>query len=156
MMTLSGILSHPVAKRQKPGKFLLFLCLVLLAFASGCSYDGPPPADTPEPPAHNGVFRSEVGTLTFYGDGERVTVCFEDSFAAEAGFPIGKWEGTYVFQFQNGAYRYDKAEVFRIFIGDIELRFQHNFQETNENVISVTSPVAANETLQFLKIDDQS
>lgn len=155
-MTLSGMLSHPVANRQKPGKFLLFLCLVLLAFASGCSYDGPPPADTPEPPAHNGVFRSEVGTLTFYGDGERVTVCFEDSFAAEAGFPIGKWEGTYVFQFQNGAYRYDKAEVFRIFIGDIELRFQNNFQETNENLISLTSPVAANETLQFLKIDDQS
>ena len=156
MMTLSGMLSHPVTKRQKPRKFLLLLCLVLLAFASGCSYDGPPPADTPEPPAHNGVFRSEVGTLTFYGDGERVTVCFEDSFAAEAGFPIGKWEGTYVFQFQNGAYRYDKAEVFRIFIGDIELRFQNNFQETNENIISVTSPVDVKETLKFTKIKIQN
>lgn len=155
-MTLLGTLSHPVAKRLKSRKGIVLLFLVLLAFASGCSYGGPPPADTPEPPVHNGVFRSEVGTLTFYGDGERVTVCFEDSFAAEAGFPIGKWEGTYVFQFQNGAYRYDKAEVFRIFIGDIELRFQNNFQETNENLISLTSPVAANETLHFLKIEDQS
>lgn len=156
MMTLSGMLSHPVAKRQQSGKFLVLLCLVFLAFASGCSYDGPPPADTPEPPAHNGVFRSQVGTLTFNGDGKSVTVCLEDGFAAEAGFPSGNCEGTYVFQFQQKAYRYDKAEYLSIFIGEKEFSLQNIFQETNENIISVISPVAANETLQFLKIDDQS
>lgn len=153
-----GIILHPVAKRQKSGKFLILLCLVLLfiAFLSGCSGDGPPSADTPESPAHNGVFRSEVGTLTFNGDGESVTVYFEDDFAAEAGFPIGECEGTYVFKFQQKAYRYDKAEHLCIYIGEKEFSFQNNFQETNENVISVTSPVAAKKTLQFIKIEDQS
>lgn len=139
-------------------EFLVLLCLLLLftAFLSGCSDDGPPAADTPEPPAHNGVFCSEVATLTFNGDGESVTVCFEDGFATEAGFPLGKCEGTYVFKFQQKAYRYDKAECLSIYIGEKEFSLQNIFQETNENVISVTSPVAANETLQFIKIEDQS
>ena len=153
-----GIILHPVAKRQKSGKSLVLLCLALLsiAFFSGCSGDEPPSADTPEPPAHNGVFCSEVGTLTFNGDGESVTVCFEDGFATEAGFPLGKCEGTYVFKFQQKAYRYDKAEYLCIYIGEKEFSFQNNFQETNENVISVTSPVDAKEKLQFIKIEDQS
>lgn len=156
MMTLSGMLLHTFAKRQKPGKFLLFLCLVLLAFASGCSYDGPPPADTPEPPAHNGVFRSEVGTLTFYGDGESITICFEDSFAAESDFPCGECEGTYAFKFHQKTYRYDKAEYLNIYIGEKEFSLRNNFQETNENIISVTSPVDVKETLKFTKIKTQN
>lgn len=153
-----GIISLPVVKRQKSSKVLILLCLglVLLTPLFGCNGNQPPPVDTSEPPAHNGVFRSEVGTLTFNGDGESVTVCFEDGFATEAGFPLGNCEGTYVFKFQQKAYRYDKAEYLSIYIGEKAFRLRNHFQETNENVISVTSPVAANETLQFIKIKDQS
>lgn len=153
-----GIILHPVAKRQKSGKSLVLLCLALLsiAFFSGCSGDEPPAVDTSEPHAHNGVFQSEVGTLTFNGDGASVTVCFDDDFAAEAGFPIGECEGTYVFKFQQKAYRYDKAEYLCIYIGEKEILLQNIFGETNENIISVTSPVAAKEKLQFIKIEDQS
>lgn len=151
--TLFSIISRPVVKRQKSGKFLVWLCLALAFFTifSGC-YGGPPPADGPDPPAHNGVFCSEVGTLTFNGDGESITVCFEDDFAAEAGFPLGECDGTYVFRFQQKEYRYDKAEYLCIYVGEKEFRFCNNFQETNEDIISVISPVNARETLRFMKI----
>ncbi|MDD6101718.1 MAG: hypothetical protein PUB67_01235 [Clostridiales bacterium] len=142
-----------IVKRQKSVKFPILLCFIYLfaVFLSGCSGDEPPNADTPEPAAHNGVFRSVVGSLTFNGDGESVIVCFEDEFAGDAGLPIGEHEGNYVFKFQQKAYRYDKAESFCIYIGDKEYSFQNIFQETNENVISVTSPVDAKKTLQFKK-----
>ena len=136
-------------------KPLIFLAAAI-AFLTGCANGQPPAADSPEPPALMGKFTSEYGSMTFNGDGESVTVCFEDDFAAEAGFPLGKCEGTYVFKFQQKAYRYDKAEYLSIYIGEKEFRLQNNFQETNENIISVVSPVAANETLQFIKITDQS
>ena len=141
-----------IVKRQKSVKFPVLLCFIYLfaVFLSGCSGDEPPNADTPEPAAHNGVFRSVVGSLTFNGDGESVIVCFEDEFAGDAGLPIGEHEGTYVFKFQQKAYRYDKAECLSIYIGEKEFSLQNIFQETNENAISVTSPVAANETLQFI------
>ena len=112
MMTLSGMLLHIVAKRQKPGKFLLFLCLVLLAFASGCSYDGPPPADTPEPPAHNGVFRSEVGTLTFYGDGERVTSALKTALQQNQAFRAGNVKALMFFSFRTELIAMTKRRFF--------------------------------------------
>ena len=93
--------------------------------------------------------------MTFNGDGESITVCFEDAFATEAGFPLGECEGTYVFKFQQKAYRYDKAEYLCIYIGEKEFLLRNVFQETNENMISVMSPVAENETLQFVKSNTQ-
>ena len=148
-----GNISHPAVKKQKSSKLPVLLCLALLSFSlfAGCGGDRPPTADAPEPPAHNGVFRSDVGTLTFNGDGESITVCFEDGFAAEAGLPGGKCEGTYTFKFQQKAYRYDKAEYFNIYIGEQEFSFRNHFQETNENIISVTSPVSVSESLKFIK-----
>ena len=38
---------------------------------------------------------------------------------------------------------YDKADGFELIIGECSFSFLNNFQETNENIISVTSPVAA-------------
>lgn len=90
--------------------------------------------------------------MTFNGDGESITVCFEDDFAAEAGFPLGEYDGTYVFRFQQKEYRYDKTEYLCIYVGEKEFRFCNNFQETNEDIISVISPVNARETLRFMKI----
>lgn len=99
-------------------KTLIFLVVAAIALLTGCVTAQPPAADSPEPPAHSGTFVSEYGSMTFNGDGESITVCFEDTFAAEAGFPLGECEGTYVFKFQQKAYRYDKAEYLCIYIGE--------------------------------------
>ena len=136
-------------------KALIFLVAVAITLLTGCVTEQPPAADSPEPPAHSGKFVSEYGSMTFNGDGESITVCFEDAFAAEAGFPLGECEGTYVFKFQQKAYRYDKAEYLSIYIGEKEFLLRNVFRETNENIISVMSPAAENETLQFVKSNAQ-
>lgn len=125
--------------------------LVTLLIICGCGYvDSPPEASTPEPPAHNGTFVSDYGTMIFDGDGESVTVCFEDSFADEAGLPKGSVDGTYCFQFHNGMYRYDKAESFHLYIGGTEYQFMNDFTETNEKTISLVSPVDAADKMVFV------
>ena len=64
---------------------------------------------------------------------------------------LNDWcEGTYAFKFQQKAYRCDKAENFN-YIGEEEFSFRNYFQETNENIISVTSPVTVSESLKFIK-----
>ena len=136
-------------------KKTVILIAAAIALLTGCAAEQPPPADSPEPPAHSGKFVSEYGSMTFNGDGESITDCFEDAFATEAGFPLGECEATYVFKFQQKAYRYDKAEYLCIYIGEKEFLLRNVFQETNENMISVMSPVAENETLQFVKSNAQ-
>ena len=138
---------------MKKTVILIAAAIVLL---TGCATEQPPPADSPEPPAHSGKFVSEYGSMTFNGDGESITICFEDSFATESGFPCGECEGTYAFKFHQKTYRYDKAEYLNIYIGEKEFSLRNNFQETNENIISVTSPVDVKETLKFTKIKIQN
>lgn len=137
-------------------KKTVILIAAAIALLTGCATEQPPPADSPEPPTHSGKFVSEYGSMTFNGDGESITICFEDSFAAESGFPCGECEGTYAFKFHQKTYRYDKAEYLNIYIGEKEFSLRNNFQETNENIISVTSPVDVKETLKFTKIKIQN
>ena len=137
-------------------KKIVILIAAAIALLTGCATEQPPLADSPEPPTHSGKFVSEYGSMTFNGDGESITICFEDSFAAESGFPCGECEGTYAFKFHQKTYRYDKAEYLNIYIGEKEFSLRNNFQETNENIISVTSPVDVKETLKFTKIEIQN
>ena len=94
--------------------------------------------------------------MTFNGDGESVIIDFQQELADATGLPAGAAEGQYVFTFQQGMYRYDKADSFELIIGEFSYSFLNNFQETNENIISVASPVAANKTLQFIKTKIQN
>lgn len=137
-------------------KKIVILIVAVIALLTGCATEQPPAADSPEPPAHNGKFVSEYGSMTFNGDGESVTIDFLPELADATGLPTGAAEGRYVFTFQQGMYRYDKADGFELIIGECSYSFLNNFQETNENIISVTSPVSANKTLQFIKTKDQA
>lgn len=147
---MCGATLPPAAKRRKSAKQL---CLALMAalLLCGCAPETPPDADTPEPPAHDGVFRSEFGMLSFSDDGEHVAVCFADCFAEAAGLPQGERRGTYVFKFQNGAYRYDRADTFELYLDGCAFLFQNRRQETNETAICLVSPVDARQTIRFEK-----
>lgn len=137
-------------------KKIVILIVAIIALLTGCATEQPPHADSPEPPTHSGKFVSEYGSMTFNGDGESVTIDFLPELAEATGLPTGAAEGRYVFTFQQGMYRYDKADGFELIIGECSYSFLNNFQETNENIISVTSPVDANKTLKFIKIKDQA
>ena len=132
-------------------KTIIFLATVAIALLTGCATEQPPAAYSTEPPAHSGKFVSEYGSMTFNGDGESVIIDFQSELAEATGLPTGAAEGQYVFTFQQGMYRYDKADGFDLIIGECSYSFLNNFQATNENIISVTSPIAEDEMLQFIK-----
>ena len=147
---MSGATLQTAAKKRRSASRLALACLAALLL-SGCVVETPPDADTPAPPAHDGLFRSEVGTLIFYGDGQSVTVRLADDFAEAADLPKGECQGTYAFKFQNGAYRYDRAEMFELYLEDETYLFQNRWQETCETAICLASPLAAGETIRFEK-----
>ena len=71
---------------------------LLCACLCGCVHENKPyDPGTPEPAAHEGLFRSEHGSLRFHGDGKTVTIDFDEYLAALAGLPAGEQEGSYVF-----------------------------------------------------------
>lgn len=128
-------------KRILAKRILRLTVLLMTVFLAGCfSKDQPPDDGTPQPPAHNGVFSSEYGTMTFQGDGKTVTLELSEEFAGKSGLPAGKTECSYVFLFHNESYRYDKAEYFRIIIGEKNYQFNNEFGTTSESVISFRLP----------------
>ena len=115
--------------------------IFMLVFLAGCFADDSPPSDgTPSPLAHDGVFSSDYGTMTFNGDGKTITIDFNEEFAEKTGVPAGKTECNYVFLFHNEMYRYDKAEYFRIIIGEKNYQFNNEFGTTNETMIVIRVP----------------
>lgn len=132
-------------------KALIFLTATAISLLTGCANEQPPAADSPEPPAHSGKFVSEYGSMTFNGDGESVTIDFLPELAEATGLPTGAANGQYVFTFQQGMYRYDKADVFELIIGEYSYSFLNNFQETNEKRICVLSPCDSKSNLIFEK-----
>ena len=125
------------------------LLLILLCACGG--RDQPPDPGTPEPPAHDGVFAGEYGTMTFNGNGESITFDFTPKFAEAVGLPTGVQSGSYVFLFQHGQWRYDKAERFRISVSDVSYDFINDFTMTDENTIALQSPMNGEETILFKK-----
>ena len=108
-----------------------------------------------EPDPHDGVFTSEYGTMTFNGDGESVTFDFSRELAEAAGLPGGEQSGTYVFLFQHGQWRYDKAERFRIAVSDVSYDFINDFTVTDGNTIALQSPLNGEETILFIKGENE-
>ena len=132
-------------------KKTVILIAAAIALLTGCATEEPPLADSPEPPTHSGKFVSEYGSMTFNGDGESVIIDFQQELADATGLPAGAAEGQYVFTFQQGKYRYDKADSFELIIGEFSYSFLNNFQETNENRICVLSPCDDKSNLIFEK-----
>ena len=128
---------------------VLFAMVFLLSSCGG--RDNPPESDLPEPTAHDGVFMSEYGTMTFNGDGESITFDFTPEFSEAAGLPVGEQSGSYVFLFQHKEWRYDKAERFRITASEASYDFVNVFTETDENTIALQSPLEGAETIRFQK-----
>ena len=110
--------------------------LLLLGLAACGGQDLPPTDGSPEPPVLSGVFVSEYGTLTFNGDGHSVTLDLSDELSEAAGLPAGRQEGSYVFLFHNGEWRRDKAETFRIRIGDEQYPFRNALGLTDADTVA--------------------
>ena len=137
-------------------KFLIIPLMCILLFCAACgAKDMPPDSSLPEPDPHDGVFTSEYGTMTFNGDGESVTVDFSRELAEAAGLPGGEQSGTYVFLFQHGQWRYDKAERFRIAVSDVSYDFINDFTVTDGNTIALQSPLNGEETILFIKGENE-
>lgn len=132
-------------------KTMMFLVALAIILLTGCTTEQPPVANSPEPPAHIGKFVSEYGSMTFNGDGKSVTIDFLPELADATGLPTGATDGQYVFTFQHGMYRYDKAERLELNIGECSYSFLNLFQETNENRICVLSPCDGKSELVFEK-----
>ena len=108
--------------------FILILAAALLCAGCACGSQGdeeildnyPYEPDTPVPDAHEGVFVSEHGTMTFPGDGESVVIDFDGELAALTGLPEGEHEASYVFLSGNlpphGSFpvRYDTAHELQL------------------------------------------
>ncbi len=126
--------------------FFIILTVLCCGIFASCSNDGAPPDDgTPWPDNLNGTFVSEdYGSLTFNGDGSSVVLELTEDGCLLTGLPEGKQECQYVFLFQRGSWRYDKAEDFRIMIGDEKYQFA--------NCIGIT----ASDTVAFCASSDPS
>ena len=135
---------------KKTVVFIAFIALLLLLL-TGCGREVPPDDSTPEPAPHSGVFTSEYGTLTFNGDGESITFDFKPELAKATGLPEGEQSGSYVFLFQHGQWRYDKAERFRITASNASYDFVNDFTVTDENTIALFSPIDGEENILFIK-----
>ncbi len=108
-------------------KILAFTAAVLFvlsaAACSSCIYDGPPnEPDSTEPPAHNGVFVSDHGSMTFNGDGRSVVIEIDKELAELTGLPEGRNEGSYSFKANTPPHtydcRWDMANEFAVTVGD--------------------------------------
>ena len=131
---------------------LTVLLMMVFLLAACVAKDTPPDPGTPEPPAHDGVFTSEYGTMTFNGDGESITFDFAPELQEATKLPGGEQNGTYVFLFQHKEWRYDKAERFRISASDASYDFINDFTVTDENTIALQSPVNGEKTILFKKV----
>ena len=130
----------------------LIISVLLLFTLAACGVRETPPDDgTPDPPPFSGAFVSEYGTMTFNGDGQSISAEFADSFAELSGLPKGKIEGSYVFLFGHGKWRCDKAEYFRIIVGDKNYQFRNAPGVTNESAIVFYPTPESDSPVKFVK-----
>ena len=128
--------------RRKRGRghsrAVLLLALVLMLSLAACGgSDRPPDSVLPPPPPLKGVFTGEQGSLEFNGDGRSLTLKLSGELARASGLPEGESEGSCVFLFRNEEWRYDKAETFRVMIGDKTWNFRNAPGRTDENTVAV-------------------
>ena len=132
--------------------FALYVLLLAVFLLAACgAKDAPPGSSLPEPAPHDGVFTSEYGTMIFNGDGESITFDFTPELVEATGLPDGEQNGSYVFLFQHGQWRYDKAERFRVSASEASYDFINDFTVTDENTIALQSPINGEKTILFKK-----
>ena len=137
--------------------FALFLCVcLLLVMLAACGQqEGPPESDQPEPPALNGTYVSDYGTLVFNGDGRSAAWTLGPELAEFTGLPA-EADGTYVFLFRNEEWRRDKAESFRLQAGEASYQFGNALGEYAEGAVSIMDPdFADGETMLFVLQADE-
>ena len=128
--------------RRKRGRghsrAVLLLALVLMLSLAACGgSDRPPDSVLPPPPPLKGTYSAEQGSLSFNGDGRSVTLKLSGELARASGLPEGESQGTFVFLFRNEEWRYDKAETFRVMIGDKTWNFRNAPDRTGEKTVAV-------------------
>lgn len=153
----------------------ILLLLAALLLCTGCSQIGSKPdnypyePDTPPPEAHEGVFTSEHGTMTFSGDGESVVIDFDEELAELTGLPQGECEGTYVFLSgdlpPHGSFpvRYDIAHEMQITVDGesivIDMGLAAEDGKTGQAGVDVVTPeripMLFNEEGRFFQIEFQ-
>lgn len=108
---------------------LLAIILVLsgagyLVYRNSAPDNYPYEPDTPAPDPHDGMFVSAHGSMIFNGDGESVTINYDEELSDLLGLPSGEQSGKYVFLSgelpPQGSIpvRYDVAHELRLTIGD--------------------------------------
>ena len=134
-------------------KLIILLSSLLLIFAlAGCGSEPPPDDGTKEPAALNGEFECRgFGRFTFDGDGKTVGMKVTKELSDATDLPEGINDGTYVFLFDGGIWRYDKADTLQINIEDKTYRIACVPGGTNENRITLLSE--GSRELAFIKDD---
>ena len=114
---------------------------------SGCQKEKPPVGDNPLP-ALDGEYVSEIGTLCFKGDGDSIVLKLNEEYKEKLGYTSER--GTYAFTIDHhGSCDYDKANLFRIFIDDIEISFEMPIGETSFDRIVVYKDTGSLDTITF-------
>ena len=84
---------------------IILVLLAIILVLSGAGYlvyrnsapdNYPYEPDTPAPDPHDGMFVSVHGSMAFNGDGESVTINFDEELADLLGLPSGEQSGKYV------------------------------------------------------------
>lgn len=104
-------------------KLKKLIAILLAAFIAaaliGCGGEPPPDDGTQEPAALNGNFQcGGLGMFSFNGDGKTIGMKVTSELSSATGLPEGLNDGTYVFLFDGGIWRYDKADTLQIMTGD--------------------------------------
>lgn len=113
--------------RKKALTLLAFLLILCVTCSCGRPDNRPYEPDTPPPAAHEGVFLSEHGSMTFSGDGKSAVISFDPELAALTGLPEGEHEAAYEFLSGNlpphGSIpvRYDTAHELRLTVGELSV-----------------------------------
>ena len=112
--------------------------------------------DTPVPADHSGLFVSDHGTMEFNGDGEHVTIDFDEELAGLLGFSAGKHEATYDFLSGNlpphGSFpvRYDIAHEMIITVDGQSATFDVGLVAEDGSTASVGVNMVTEERIPFL------
>lgn len=132
----------------------IIMLAVFLLGSAACIQDGPPKEDTPAPSPLNGRFVYMDSSMVFNGDDISIDIDISTELAGVTGLPQGKSSGTYVFIYQNGKYRYDKAEYFRIMTGGKTYQFRNSVSLTDQSIIAFYNDSVSNTAVIFRKAAD--
>ena len=149
-------------RRFLRGSLTAIILFIFIFMTAGCDTNPgnkPYEPDTPAPEAHKGTFVSDNGSLTFEGDGKKITIEFDEELAGLTGLPAGKNEGTYAFLSgelpPNGSVevRYDVAHELRIVVGDKSVVLNVGITGDGSTYQTGTNVVTADKIPLVIKVD---